>query len=172
MSVKFKSNADKIIKKFNNMMLLVDNFQPALTKVLGNPGSSEPWTLRGGTKFSFENEISPINNKKFKELTRPYNAWKDKNFSSDLPILHLTGQLYESLVYTTGYSIAQILPKKLIFGTSIPYAAVHNYGSTKKNIPSRQFLGFRKNQKERIELEIRRFAVDAWKRRTTIEGGA
>lgn len=171
MSVRAKANYEDVIKRFQNILDLTQDFKPLFTKIVGRGENPEPWTLRGSAKFSLENEISPKKNKSFKELKPKYKSWKDRNFSSDLTILHLTGRLYESLVYKSSDSVVIQNPTKLIYGTKVPYAAAHQYGYTKNKLPKRPYLGFRKNQKLRIQLEIRKYIVNVYKRKQRIESG-
>lgn len=171
MSVQVKVNYEDVVKRFQNILDMTNNFKPVFKKILGEEASNEPWTLRGSAKFSLENEVSPKENKSFKELKPKYKSWKDRNFSSDLTILHLTGRLYESLVYKISDSVVIQNPTKLIYGTKVPYAAAHQYGYTKNKLPARPYLGYRKGQRERIELELRKYCVDVWKRKYKIESG-
>jgi phage gpG-like protein len=51
-----------------------------------------------------------------------------------------TGHLRGSLVSKSENSVASAGRDLVVFGTNVPYAAVHQDGSKQKNIPKRQFL--------------------------------
>ena len=163
--VKMKMETN-VLKKFDSMLDLTRNFRPVFKKVLGAGGpNSEPWTIQGGLHLSFSKETSP-NGAKFKALSPKYKARKDRDYSPDLPILMRTGYLYETLVYgNTSNSVLTMTNTKMIYGTDLKYAAVHQFGSPKKNIPKRPYIGFRKNQSERIQLEIRKYLMEAYNRK-------
>lgn len=74
-------------------------------------------------------------------------------------ILRDTGMLQDTFVYQT-------TAKSLRFGTSPvtkDYAAVHQFGSIKKNIPARPFLGLSNNDITMVENEIKKHIINQWK---------
>lgn len=170
MSVQVKVNYEDVVKRFQNILDLTQNFNPLFTKIVGRGENPEPWTLRGSAKFSFENEVD-LKNKKWEKLSKNYKEYKSKNYSSDLPILLLTGYLYNSLVNRGKGNVFIKKPTSFIFGTSAIHATTHQFGDRSRGIPARPFLGFRKNQKLRIQLEIRKYIVNAYKRKQRIESG-
>lgn len=161
--MKFDVNVDTsdVEKKIKNLLDFTHNFKPFFIKVLGRGPSSEPWTIRGGIHYSIEKGQSP-DGQRFAPLSPIYDQWKSKNYSGDLPTLMLSGHLYESLVYENNDTVLKMSETSLVFGTSVPYAAALHYGYKKRKLPSRKYMGYRRNQKERIELELRKYITDAW----------
>lgn len=66
-------------------------------------------------------------------------------------ILRRTGLLMKS-VTTPGAkgNLYRVDGTNLVWGTDLVYAAVHNYGDPKKNIPQREFLKIRKEWQDKI----------------------
>ena len=72
-----------------------------------------------------------------------YAVWRKQNAPNG-SILTLSGRLRESVRWS-GLGLGQegffeATATGVTFGTSVPYAAVHQYGSEKKNMPARPFL--------------------------------
>lgn len=63
-------------------------------------------------------------------------------------ILVLSGRLKGSFTYA-------VSQQRIAFMTTVPYAATHQFGSAKKNIPARPFLGFSKTNLREIEKVIK-----------------
>jgi phage virion morphogenesis protein len=78
---------------------------------------------------NFEKEGRP---RRWRPLSIKYAAWKRRNRYSP-KILEKSGALRRSL--TEKYTNTEA-----IVGTNVKYAAVHQFGSTKKNIPARPFM--------------------------------
>lgn len=76
-------------------------------------------------------------------LTPIYAQWKYKVYPG-APILTATGTLRNSLAWGGAGlgpgGIFEATPHYVRFGTSVPYAAAHQYGSPKRNLPARTFL--------------------------------
>lgn len=77
-------------------------------------------------------------------------------------ILVETGALADSLSQdNAAFAIRQIIDdgdtKGLIFGTSRPFAAVHQHGGGR--IPQRKFLGFSEERKEAIKQQVLGYAA-------------
>jgi phage gpG-like protein len=158
------TGADQVIQKFQNTLDLTKNMAPFFLKALGDKGpTAEPWTIKGSLSFGFQNEQSP-DGKSWDDLNPDYKTWKDKHFSPDLPILMLTGRLFESIVYGDTADTVQIIePQKLTYGTTLPYAAALHYGMPSKGLPARPFMGFRDGQLEMISLEFRKYLTEVYR---------
>lgn len=73
-------------------------------------------------------------------------------------ILRDSGTLQDTFVY-------QSSPQMLRFGTSSvtsDYAAVHQFGSAKKNIPARPFLGLTVDDQSMIRNELKQYILSQW----------
>ncbi len=70
------------------------------------------------------------------------DAWPPrKDQTQKHPLLILTGQLFLSVTSEFGgQHVENISPRSLEWGTRVPYAGVHEFGSHKKNIPQREFM--------------------------------
>ena len=69
---------------------------------------------------------------KWKEWSEKYKKYRIKNFGNGL-ILNLSGELRRSFT-------SIIEGKKLTIGTAKEYAAIHNFGHEKRNMPQREFF--------------------------------
>jgi phage gpG-like protein len=80
-----------------------------------------------------------------KARKKPLIVWKnDKNISPFRRILQRTGLLKKSAtVVGDSNNIYQPRLGKIVWGTKLIYARVHNQGYAKKNIPKREFLVLR-----------------------------
>jgi phage gpG-like protein len=158
-----------VLEKFDNMLDLTKNFKPVFRTILGTEGpDSPPWTLKGGVHYSIAKGTTP-GRTRVAPLSPKYKAWKAKHFSGDLPIRMLTGRMYDSLVNKGEGAVEAISNTKLVYGTSVVYAAAHQYGNPSKKLPARPFLGFAKGQMARINLELRKYLLDAYNRKQRIE---
>lgn len=98
---------------------------------------------------------------KYADLSEPYKIRKEKEVGFIYPILVKSGALANSMINPGDpHSVSQILDKQqLILGTSVSYGYVHQYGSKKKNIPSRPFVLVGGEQAVAPEIDNRR---EAW----------
>jgi len=159
--------ADKVLQKFKAMLDLTQNLQPVFQKIKGD--ESTDWSIRGSLSYAFKNEISPDDNA-WDDLSPLYKKYKDKYFSPDLTILLRSGNLFESLVYGNSFTVDMMTNTKFVYGTALPYARTHQFGDSDKNVPKRPFMGFRRNQTQRINLEIRKYLLEAY-RLQSAQGG-
>jgi len=84
--------------------------------------------------------------KKLKEAT----VQKKIENGGDLRILHEFHRLRDSLVREKHKDHITVITKNTLkIGTSVPYSAVHQEGSVKKNIPKRPFFKFTAADKKR-----------------------
>ena len=81
----------------------------------------------------------------WKPLSEKYKATKPLAVRDK--ILVLSGRLKDSFTYA-------VSQQRIAFMTTVPYAATHQFGSAKKNIPARPFLGFSKSNLKEIEKVI------------------
>lgn len=70
------------------------------------------------------------------------SAWPPrKNKKLRHPLLILTGALFQSVTSEFGQDhVERVGFRSLDWGTKVPYAAVHEFGSKKRNIPQREFM--------------------------------
>lgn len=94
------------------------------------------WRKSNKTQFSLKGSGL------YPPLSPKYKAWKKKK-TGIRRILVLSGALKRSLTVRGGDNVAEVEKRSLTFGTKVPYSAVHQFGSAKKNIPMRKplFIG-------------------------------
>lgn len=83
----------------------------------------------------------------------PKYALRKARLIGHTQILVYSGDLRDSLGSKEGneYSVRKIGPRRMLFGTTRPFAAVHQYGSNRKmNIPSRPYLVLLDDDYERM----------------------
>lgn len=91
-------------------------------------------------KENFEAQGQP---KRFAPLSFRYKKWKDKNYPGK-KIMQLTGRLMNSLAAENQEdaqdTIKNITAKYMEVGTDVEYAAAHNFGYPKRNLPARKIV--------------------------------
>src|SRR5664279_3100456 len=76
----------------------------------------------------------------------------------DPRILRATNTLFRSLTEPVfGQHVAKISPSEAFFGTSVPYARVHQTGAPKANIPKRQPVELTESQRKEWVKTIQSF---------------
>jgi len=108
-------------------------------------------------------------------LSAKYEAWKRANYPNS-PIMVLRGDLKASLASEGGPgmgegAIREIHPQDAYFGTSIRYAAAHQWGYPPHNLPQRKVVQITDPDKVRWGQIIQRWYVRKLKA-ATVEGGA
>ena len=160
--IKAKINADKVIQNFKNALYLTQDFTPLFVEIVGKPKDNRKWTLVGSVLNSFLNKSGPNANGlsgKWPDLNEKYFESKIKKFGT-MPTLVASGRLFDSLVNASNDGVNIMEPKRLRWGTSIPYAAVHNFGGG-NNIPRRSFLGISEDQKKVFKSLITEYVKQA-----------
>lgn len=97
------------------------------------------WGLIAKSQFKFQRQIFQLKGPgKYQDLSPKYKLSKQRAVGFIYPILFRKGRLAYSLLQPGGENILRISPTKLFFGTSVPYAGFHQFGT--KNLPIRPFL--------------------------------
>jgi phage gpG-like protein len=87
-------------------------------------------------------------------LSPVYSEYKERVFPGQ-PILQAEGDLRASLTDPEAAgAILQPREDELVIGTNVPYALVHQRGSSRRNIPRRPPINFSEAQKRRIQKAI------------------
>lgn len=147
MNVKMKINADAVIANIEKSMDLARDARPLLRSFLGRPYDSRRWTLRGSVAFAFASKRDPQFNIPWAMLSQDYMKRKQMRFPG-MPTLVRTRRLLDSTQNGAGGdAVVVLLQRKLIYGTSVPYADHHQRGTGR--MPSRSFLGM---SKEMVKL--------------------
>lgn len=73
---------------------------------------------------AFSSEGASTQGGKWRPLTARYRRWKERAFPGRT-ILELTGRLRESVVGSTPDTVAERTATRLVYGTRVPYAHVH-----------------------------------------------
>jgi len=158
MKLDVKMNADDVVKKLERMISLKGNFAPLFVKILGTVNDGSTLTLRGASARRFTSQSGPSGTA-WKPLNPFYEEQKAKKYPGKT-ILIRRGDLFRSLVATTGASVAQIQPTKLIYGTAIPYAVFHQFGT--KFMPARKMLGISAKQRKTFKQMTADYVRAAW----------
>jgi len=158
MKLDVKMNADDVVKKLERMISLKGNFAPLFVKILGTVNDGSTLTLRGASARRFTSQQDP-SGKAWSDLKPKYAARKAIEYPGKT-ILIRRGDLFRSLVATTWASVAQIQPTKLIYGTAIPYAVFHQFGT--KFMPARKMLGISAKQKKAFKQMTAAYVRAAW----------
>jgi phage gpG-like protein len=100
----------------------------------------------------------------FTSSATPENLdWPERKIIGDgHPLLIDTGLLLQAATGGGVGHIEQISDNSLTFGVDggvVPYAGVHNYGSVKKNIPQREFLGLTEETIDALEESLANFVI-------------
>ncbi len=89
---------------------------------------------------------------KWKEWSGKYKKYRIKNFGNGL-ILNLSGELRRSFT-------SIIEDKKLTIGTAKEYAAIHNFGHEKRNMPQREFFRFSEETMDDVLEDLNDYAKE------------
>ncbi|HOV13027.1 MAG TPA: phage virion morphogenesis protein [Spirochaetota bacterium] len=135
-----------------------DRLKIFLRKIKSEEGDFETLQKRIGFRITntaipdhFEKKESP-EGEKWADLSDDYKKRKLKK-KGTLDILKSRGNLFESIGFRYDSTM-------LVIGagnSDVKYAATHNFGDKKRNIPKREFIGLGKQENEIIEEEILRW---------------
>lgn len=89
---------------------------------------------------------------KWKEWSEKYKRYRIKNYGGGL-ILNRSGALRRSFTST-------IKDKKLTIGTAKEYAAIHNFGHEKRNMPQREFFRFSEETMDDLLEDLNDYAKE------------
>lgn len=109
--------------------------------------------------------------------------WRDRDVSNDHPTLIARGRLRDSLLTDSSDHIEDVQSRELTWGTSVPYAGIHNFGGTTTvggaglvgrnggylrpgtviNIPQREFVGLNEDSTGKIVGKAADAVVDVLK---------
>lgn len=162
-----KVNAKTVINNIQKTLDLTQNFQPLFLEIVGKANDNRDWTLRGGILKSFISKMSPVG-EPWTDLKPTYQTWKSKKYSGQ-PMLVRTGDMINSLIGSNQYSVNIMTNSKLVYGTNLDYAAIHQAGGGK--IPKRAFIGWRDDQKDKIKSLIASYISQSLKGQKPSPGG-
>jgi phage gpG-like protein len=91
-------------------------------------------------------------------LSSSYAAWKAKHFPG-MPIMRLTGQLWSQLAVGTGLFV-DLRPMELHMYPTAFYAAIHQQGSPKTNMPARRLVALTEDDKMGWMKMIQNYVYD------------
>jgi len=132
-----KKDLEKLVKKVNSY----NGLDISVGHAMGN------WLMRQA-----ENRIRKT------KVTPKGEAWKDSVRSVVLgrdKLMYDTGNLLRSM----GYSLKDWRKGFLIIDNKAGYSAPLQYGSTKKNITARPFLGITKDDKKILSQQIEKYII-------------
>lgn len=143
---KIKISADEVLHNFHAALEMIEDKRPLLKKILGKDEDKRSWTIKGSILKSFMTKTSP-DGKSWPNLNLEYAKRKTKKYGPK-PTLVATGDLFNSLCRSNSYTVSILTKSKLTYGTTLPYAKYHVLGGD--IIPQRNFIGFGKDQKNKI----------------------
>lgn len=99
--------------------------------------------------------------KRFVALSPKYKSWKDKNYPGK-KIMQLTDRLKNSLTAENQMdsqdTIMIITSKYADLGTNVPYAAAHQFGYPKRNLPKREIIQVTEKHKQEWVRIVQRWS--------------
>lgn len=141
--IKLSVKTDNLIKMVERTTDLKKNMAALNFLIVGRPGTRDPMTIRGGFVHSFASKGASIGTS-WPALNAKYARWKQKEFPGK-PMLVRSGRLVNSLIGKTNDTVdPNNTGNKIVFGTTVPYAGIHQLGGPK--IPTRKFLQITKTQ--------------------------
>lgn len=153
--------------------LSLDELTKALTD-LGKPVSFAPvikqvrQVLIGGTKTHFDSEETP-DGQRWPPLKRPRNRKRDrskKRRGRGDKVLNDTGLLRTSVTASQSQGhFEETTDHSIEWGTNLDYAATHQFGDPRRNIPAREFLGISRDMEQDIEELVGDFVEEEIARR-------
>ena len=144
-------NTDKVIKNFKKAHDICEDFSALWVKIIGPANDKKQWTLRGSVLNNYMNKSTP-DGYKWPSLTENYLKQKI-NKVGNKPMGVFSGRTFDSFMNKNTDSVVFPFPKKLIYGTSVPYAYYLQFGSKK-----RPMLSITKNQKKYWKTLVYQFA--------------
>lgn len=79
-------------------------------------------------------------------------AWPPRKDSKTHPLLILTGELFQSVTSSAGKDHLELVSdRSMAVGTELDYAATHENGSQKRNIPPRPFIGIGEQYEQELD---------------------
>lgn len=141
-------------------VIKIKNQQNLVNKIkqyAGRAGQLKPFLkwldvkLRGGIEENFLTE-GRYSGEKWQEWSEKYKKWRIKHYGGG-QILTREGNLRESIT-----SILE--DDKLIIGTAKEYAAIHNFGHKKRNMPKREYFRFSSENLKEIKEDLRAFTLE------------
>lgn len=155
--IKFKVDTQTVLRNIDRTLDLTQNYVPIFRVILGSYEDNKPWTMRGSVASNFVNKMSP-DGKSWDSLSKNYAAEKAKKYPG-MGTLVASGKLFNSLVRKfegeTDDGVAILTSKKMSYGTKLPYAKYHMFGT--KNMPARPFMGISRKQEETWKVLIARY---------------
>ncbi len=155
--IKFKLDANDVIRNIDRCLDLTKNFAPVLRVILGEYQDKSGMTMRGGVARSFANKVSP-DGQTWASLSPGYQAKKAIKFPG-MPTLVASGRLFNSLTRKfegeTDDGVAVLTNTKLTYGTKLPYAKYHMLGT--KHMVARPFMGASRKQQESWKILVGRY---------------
>lgn len=140
---------EKPLKRVLVVYERVNNLQPAFERMLPVLQQySENYLARGG---AYEG------NPPFAPLSSRYAKWKARRYPN-APILTRSGRLRASLASATNDSIADATQDALTYGTRVPYAVYHQFGTRK--MPKRPPLKLSKPLSARLITILRDYLLE------------
>lgn len=151
-------NPEDVQRQFMRTIDLVKNPKPFFMDIVGKPGDSREWTIRGSISRAFVTKIDPVDRSQWPPLQMKTLLNKEKVWGAK-PTLIASGALFNSLMGGPG-NVYIMEGKRLAYGTTLVYGGYHINGT--KHMPRRRFMGFAKKQVVAIKTLWSEYVKQAW----------
>ena len=137
-------------------------FETAISKVAN---LTEPFTEMADDFFQtmsgvFEAEGAYEERTKWQDLSPAYARWKARHYPGR-KILELTGRMKRSLTVKGGAdNVLMISPTEMSVGTRVPYAVLHQTGTSK--LPMRKVIELTASEKKRWVQIVHRYLFEVY----------
>lgn len=157
MDYQIEIDDESILRRLGYLLRATNDLTPLMEAIAG--------VLSGEAKQAFEEERSPKGDG-WAELSEVTVALREKSGHVPINILQRSGRLAESIS-------AQVTPNSVTVGTNVIYAAVQQFGATKRkfkgvapwgDIPPRPFLGLSDEGRDEIRELCVRYVLDTFGR--------
>jgi len=140
---------EALLRHLGLLSQFIKTFKPALENIADQIHNEEKQVFSSGGSFD--------GRKAWVKLSDKYAARKNK-IAPGKPILRLTDKLYKQATGKDG--IYEVSDTKMETGVNLPYARVHQYGYSEKNIPARPYLTIGKTQQGKWNAIMNKYIYD------------
>lgn len=145
----------QVINSMKRTVDLTQNLAPVFRKIVGEYGDRREWTIIGSIQRNFITQSEP-EGASWPELSKQYAKRKNVKFPGK-SMLIASGTLFNSLVYGDKGNVYQLEPRRLTYGSVIPYGVFHMEGPKQ-----RKFIGFTELQMEAFDKLITEQIKQTW----------
>lgn len=134
-----KFDVTGVVKRIEKLVSQSGNLGGVFDKIVGPPGDTNQFTIRGGFAATFYGKGSNLGTQ-WAPLNAKYFERKQKKYPG-MTTLIASGNLFQSLNNSNFYTVDVRTKTTLSYGTIVPYAIYHQSDGPRKSLPRRQFMG-------------------------------